>query len=202
MGSIHTIAAARSKDKGPVAICDPGSNRPLADAFADTYNAMGKATSHPLGKNEEPPSQSFGSLEPQTVQRIESARHTVEPSCKASQQSCLGVPHVGYCWAKGAHDAPQPPKRSKIAEGSDLSLHGHFDGRNTLRARHFPLILASFRTENGYIKAFVAEKLQLTLQETNGNCRIHGDNQAGSRHIPIHLCDHPDLSSRPVTGPA
>jgi hypothetical protein len=47
--------------------------------------------------------------------------------------------------------------------------------------------VAPLRAEDGHIKASVLKKLQLALQETKRNCRIHGHDQAGSFPVPIHL---------------
>jgi hypothetical protein len=79
---------------------------------------------------------------------------------------------------------------------SNHSRHGHLDDWNALWPSYFPLIFASFRAENRHIKAFVLKKLQLTLQETNCDCRIHSDNQAGPRQIPIDLFGHPESIGR------
>src|SRR6266478_876020 len=80
---IHTVATTRSENHRSLPTCHSGSNRLLTHALADTYDTMGKTASQALGIDEESPPQSHRGLEPQTVQRVESARDTVQPSCQA-----------------------------------------------------------------------------------------------------------------------
>src|SRR5882672_5844844 len=82
--SVHAIATTSPENHRPLRTCESESNRFLAHALTDAYDAMGKTTSQALGIDEKPALDAPGGLEAQTVQGVEPARDTIQPCCEAS----------------------------------------------------------------------------------------------------------------------
>jgi hypothetical protein len=69
------------------------------------------------------------------------------------------------------------PDGMDVPHGRNFPFHGDFQDSNVLRPSHFPLAGTLFGTEDGHVKTRILEIFRLALQESNGDGRIHSNDQ-------------------------